>query len=108
MKIDDETIEYFDLSGKYIGDNLSSEIELNIYSSPEQDIIGNVQIVSENTEYNYSGEVSEVEKNVYCIENVEDEVLLSVYRNDDGILMIELYVNGEYVDQYTMQEHYES
>lgn len=108
MKIDNETIEYFDLSGKYVGDNLSSEIELNIYSSPEQDIIGNVQIASESTEYNYSGEVSEVEKNVYCLENVEDEVLLSVYRNDDGILMIELYVNGEYVDQYTMQEHYES
>ena len=108
MKMDDETIEYLDLSGNYTNDNASSEIELNIYSSPEQNVIGNIQIVSDNTEYNYSGEVSEMEKNVYRIENVEDEVLLSVYRNDTGILMIGLYVNGEYVDQYTMQAHYES
>ena len=60
-------------------------------------------------EWYYLGEISaELEKDVYLVEtDAGEEVILDAY-SYDGTIVIGLYVDGEYIDEYWMVEHYVS
>ena len=119
IKVDSEKIEYAAISGNYGGMQGMSSIDLSMYSSPENNSVGNADVYVQGGEYSYTGEISEVATNVYKVANTEGkDVLLAVstqtveynlgYDQDSGTLWIQLYVDGELIEEYMMLEHYES
>ena len=57
----------------------------------------------------YSGPIVNVRTNVYrIITDTEEEILLGVSTGEDGTVVIRLYADGAYVDEYVMTEHFES
>ena len=120
MKVDYEKIEYASLSGNYGGMQGMSSIDLNMYSSPEENSVGNADVYVQGGEYSYSGEIAEVATNVYKVANTDgQEVLLAISTeiaeydpgedpNSEGTLWIQLYVDGQLIEEYMMLEHYES
>lgn len=119
MRVDSEKIDYLALSGNYGGMQGMSSIDLSMYSSPEENSVGNADVYVQGGEYAYVGEISEVATNVYKVANTEgQEVLLAVSteiaeydtgeNQDSGTLWIQLYVDGELIEEYMMLEHYES
>lgn len=97
-----------DDAGKYIGTKYDSEIYISMYTSPDDEwIVGNVEIYSEDGEYDYSSEIAEVMENAYVLIDTEDDVVLETFE-DDGTIWLRLFINEEYIDAYWMQEHYES
>ena len=58
--------------------------------------------------YSYNGQIAEAAVNVYKVAtDTDEEVLLAVSTSDNGIVL-QLYVNGNLVEEYFMLEHYES
>ncbi len=119
IKVDSEKIDYAALSGNYGGMQGMSSIDLSMYSLPEDSSVGNADVYVQGGEYSYTGEISEVATNVYKVANTEGkEVLLAVSteiaeydpgeNQDSGNLWIQLYVDGELIEEYMMLEHYES
>lgn len=108
MILAESPIDYLELSGRYNGINQASEISLSMYSSPEEYAVGNVEISFGSGEYDYSGKISEAATNVYKVEEVADEVLLGISTNEDGTIFLQLYVNGQLVEEFLMQEHFVS
>ena len=119
IKVDSEKIDYAALSGNYGGMQGMSSIDIGMYSSPEGASVGNADVYVQGGEYSYAGEISEVATNVYKVANTEGkEVLLAVSTEiaeydpgedqDSGTLWIQLYVDGELIEEYMMLEHYES
>lgn len=108
MEYSDPLEYYSKLSGLYEG--INSSLGISIYSSQEEGetVIGNARLYFENEEY-YLGEIVAIpEKDIYLVETDEgEEVLLDIYPDSQPIV-IDLYVDGEYIDEYYMVEHYES
>lgn len=102
-----DPLEYYSkLSGLYEGYN--SSLWISIYSSQEEGEteIGNARIYVENEEY-YLGEIVVIpEKDIYLVETDEGEEVLFDVKSGDEIIVIDLYVDGQYIDEYTMVEHY--
>lgn len=105
-----EPIEnYYGLSGAYSGSLEQSTLSLSIYSSQEEGevAIGNVEIYVEGGWY-YSGNVVPIEKDVYQVVTETGEEVLLVASTSDSSIGLQLYVDGEYIEEYWMTEHYES
>lgn len=103
-----ESLDYYsELSGTYDGRRGQSTLSVSIYTSWEDTSIGTVNMYIDD-EWYYVGEiVDEPEKDVYLVAtDTGEEVVLNVY-SYDGTIVIELYVDGEYIDEYWMVEHYE-
>lgn len=100
--------KYYELSGTYSGSMEGSVLGLSIYSSREDNevSIGNVEIYVGN-EYHYFGEIIATEGNVYTVITETGEEVLLVESMTDGTIVLQLYVNGQYIEEYKMEEHYE-
>ena len=61
-----------------------------------------------NSRQHYSGVVTPVEKNVYKIATDTGEEVLLIEEDYGDVIMLQLYVDGQYLDEYQMVEHYES
>lgn len=110
-----ERLEPLDVAGYYGGDYGQSVAYVNIYSSPEDIEVGNATIYfdSEIERYGgneYSGELLELDTNLYCLVNDGDEdILIGVnYDADNDLILLEVWIDGQYVETYYMSEHYES
>ena len=104
-------LEYYDqLSGLYEGSTGQQSLSISIFSSQEEGetAIGTVWMYV-GDEQNYLGEIiAEPEPDVYLVETDEGGlIVLDVYPNY-GPIFIDLYVDGQYIDEYTMVEHYVS
>ena len=105
-----EPIEnYWKLSGSYSDSTGGLTISLSIYSSQEEGEIeiGNADIYANNGQH-YFGAVTPVEKNVYRVATDTGEEVLLVEEDYGDVIMLQLYVDGQYLDEYQMVEHYES
>ena len=108
MEYSDPLEDYSELSGLYEGFN--SSLSISIYSSQEEGetVIGNARLYFENEEY-YLGEIVVIPgKDIYLVETDEGEEVLLDVKSDYGVIVIDLYVDGQYIDEYSMVEHYES
>lgn len=111
VKADDSLINPDMLSGLYGGTMGQSTISLSIYSSQEEGEtgIGNAEIYVEGGQYSYNGQIAGVAINVYeVMADTGEEVLLAASASDDGVIMLQLYVDGQLIEEYLMLEHYES
>lgn len=61
-----------------------------------------------NSRQQYSGVVTSVEKNVYRIATDTGEEVMLIEEDYGDVIMLQLYVGGQYLDEYQMVEHYES
>lgn len=105
-----EPIEsYYMLSGSYSGYREQSILSLSIYSSQEEGetSIGTVEIYVAG-EYYCSGEVVPINKGTYKVTaDTQEEIVLMAYESDSNIVL-QLYADGQYIEEYWMVEHYES
>lgn len=104
-----EPLEYYSkFGGSYEGSTGQSSLWISIYSSQEEGEteIGNVWMYVDDEEYYLGMIIAEPEKDVYLVESdTGEEVVLDAYTNE-GIIVIDLYVDGQYIDGYMMVEHY--
>ena len=110
IKADERSIDPGMLSGSYGGMMGQSTISLSIFSSQEEGEtgIGNAEIYVEGGQYSYNGQIAEAAVNVYKVAtDTDEEVLLAASTSDNGIVL-QLYVDGNLVEEYFMLEHYES
>lgn len=101
--------DYYRLSGIYSDSIGYTNLSLSIYTSQETEetAIGTAVLYMDDEE-TYLGEIYLLEKGVYQIEaGTGDEVILKEVECEDDIVL-QLYGNGEYIDDYRMIEHYES
>lgn len=104
MFYDTEVIDYMDMAGKYIG-IIGTEVSLSMYSSIEDMYVGSIQI--QTSEGNYSGEVVQLDTNIYQVETTDGTVIVfGVSRIVAGDVQLDLYINGEQIDYVTMAEPY--
>lgn len=107
---DEDSVLNEDLAGYYVGD-MFYEMSINIYSSPENQMIGNVAIYQDGDMVDM-GELFQADENAYGImfDGVSEERIWHIYPcYDNGKIYIELIdENGYYVDILYMQEHYVS
>lgn len=109
MKGYQEPLEnYYELSGFYGGSTEQSTLSISIYSSQEEGEveIGNAEIYVKG-DY-YFGYIIPLEKDVFGVftDTGEEIVLVKTVFND--IIVLQLYMNNQYIEEYWMQEHYES
>ena len=100
---------YYELSGMYSGNSEHSVLSLSIYSSQEEGetAIGSVDI-SVGGNLNYYGNVIPSSKDIFYVETDTGGEVLLVKSIMDGVIVLQLYVDGQWVEDYLMQEHYES
>lgn len=99
---------YAKLAGYYVGEvEAQDELYLNIYSSQEEGVIeiGNAKIYREGM-LCYSGIVVPIEPGIYQV--VDEMEVFLVESSYEDMIILQLYVDGEYVDAYRMEEHYVS
>ena len=131
MKIAPERVEYLELSGGYNSSSGQSAMDLLMYTWTENEELGTVAVYAapDGTdgsyhetyeELHYEGTIIESEQNLYrVITGTEDEVLLAVSESDSDVeipvyvgdelletrtgkgIVIQLFVNGQYVDEYS-------
>lgn len=104
MQSDAEPIDKHELSGYYGGMMGQSTLSISIYSSQEENEmgIGNAEIYVEGGQYSYNGQIFELATNSYKVESDSgDEVLLAATKWEDTVIM-QLYVNGQFVEEYLM------
>ena len=105
-----EPIEnYWRLSGSYTGSTDMSTLSLSIYSSQEEGetAVGNVVIYTDNGK-DYTGTVTPIGENAYKVAAGTGEEVLLIESVSGDVVVLQLYVDGEYLDEYRMKEHYES
>ena len=100
---------YWKLSGSYSDNTGGFTLSLSIYSSQEEGEreIGTADIYANNGQH-YAGAVTPVEKKVYKIATDTGEEVLLVEGDYGDTIMLQLYVDGQFLDEYRMVEHYES
>lgn len=100
---------YYELSGRYSGSVEQSVLSLSIYSSQEEGetAIGNVDI-SVGGILHYYGDVILSSKDIFYVETDAGGEVLLVKSTLDGVIVLQLYVDGQWIEDYRMQEHYES
>lgn len=103
-----DLLESLAISGRYAEMEGNSEISISMYSSPEENSVGKAEVHFESGEYDYSGEIAKTDTNVYKLLNTDDEVLFEIYEAKYDLMYLAFYVNGEFIGEYWMQEHYES
>lgn len=105
-----EPIEnYWKLAGSYSDSMGMLTLRLSIYTSQEEGEIeiGTAEIYANNWQY-YLGPIIPMEDNIYKVETDTGEEVLLVEAASDGGVVLQLYVDGQYLDEYQMKEHYES
>lgn len=107
---DQEPVEnYSKLSGAYSDSMGMLTLSLSIYTSQEEGEteIGTADIFANNGKH-YIGAIIPTAENVYKVEtDTGEEVLLVATVSADSITL-ELYVDGQYLEEYRLEEHYES
>lgn len=100
--------DYDELAGKYDGTGQSS-LSLSIFSSQEEGetAIGNIRIYLENGQ-SYEGEVFPAERDGYQVVTQTGEEIRMMASKENGIIRLQLYVDGQYVDEFWMAEHFQS
>lgn len=103
MPVDENPIEESALAGSYSPSAGGAELALSIYTDEGDE--GEIGVA----EGAYSGPIVNVRTNVYrIITDTEEEILLGISTGEDGTVVIRLYADGAYVDEYVMTEHFES
>lgn len=104
-----QSIEYFQrFGGSYAGNAYGSTMYLSIYSSLEEGevSIGNAEVCAYGGQYYYFGSIIPLGNGTYMVEtDIGDEVLLVESEYSDFI-GFEMYVNGQFIDEYWLVEHY--
>ena len=108
MEVSGTTLEdYLAFGGTYISTMDGSSLGVGIYTSQEEgeSEIG-VAYAQLGDEVYFSGDLYPIRDNTFLIETgYEDEIILEFTYADP--IYADLYVNGEYIEQYQMVEHYE-
>ena len=100
--------DYYRLSGIYSDSMGEANLSLSIYTSQEEGetTIGTATLYTDDEEI-YLGEICLLEEGVYKIEmETGDEIILKESEDED-VIVLQLYGNGEYLDDCRMIEHYE-
>lgn len=100
---------YWRLSGSYSASTGQSTLDISIYTSQEEGEteIGSVQLYADDGQY-FVGVLIPIDKGTYkFMTDTEEEVILteSPFGNE---VILQMYVNGQYLEEYRMTEHYES
>lgn len=105
--INEQPIAPLDIAGSYEGID-GNAASISIYTSPEEDSIevGNADFTDVDSEVIYTGVICQIADNLYELQS-PDGVTFSVY-TDGGIICLDMYVNGEHREYFTMIEHYVS
>ena len=107
-----DEIETYEISGAYAGIWGNSTASVSMYSSGEEDgFIGNISLYLDSQIPVYGGlsiegKLKRLDVNLFCVQYDDMEVLLGISRDNAGDIMIELYINDEYVESYFMTEQY--
>lgn len=110
LMADSEQIPIFELGGYYGGIiDAQSVLDFSVYTEDsDNDSIGIVDLYVEGGQYSYNGEVYEISPNLYAVAvDTGEEVLLVAYEDDDNIIL-QLYVDGEYITEYALMYSYQS
>lgn len=103
-----EPIEnYLRLSGSYSASIGQSSLGIGIYTSQEEGEIeiGTVAIYAENGDY-FVGTLIPTSAGVYeVVTDTGEEVILIEVDSDDAVTL-DMYVDGQYLEEYWMTEHY--
>lgn len=104
-----EPIEnYLRLSGSYSASVGQSSLGIGIYTSQEEGVIeiGTVAIYAEDGDY-FVGTLIPTAAGVYeVVTDTGEEVFLIEVDSDDAVTL-DMYVDGEYLEEYFMTEHYQ-
>lgn len=101
--------DYYRLSGRYSDSMGEGYLSISIYTSQEdgETAIGSATLYADEEEI-YLGEIWLLEEGVYKIEmETGDEIILMESENED-VIVLQMYGNGEYLGDFRMIEHYES
>lgn len=105
-------IEAYEISGAYAGIWENSTTSVNMYSSGEEDgAVGDISLFLDSQISSYGGVLIEGQLvrqgvNLFCVQYKDAKVLLNVDRNNAGDIMIDLYINDEFVESFIMTEQY--
>lgn len=114
--IDDTILEpqdaieaYWRLSGFYSASTGQSTLDISIYTSQEEGEteIGSVQLYADDGQY-FVGVLIPIDEGTYkFMTDTGEEVILteSPFGNE---VILQMYVDGQYLEEYRMTEHYES
>ena len=104
MHMDVVEIPYGEISGGYSGISTDG-CSISMYSSIEDDTVGNIELYYGD---GILGELINLQTNVYQIATeTSDEIVFGVF-TDNGVINLDLYINGVHVDYLVMYEHYYS
>lgn len=103
--VHDEGITDMDIAGHYEG-ALGSDLSISIYSDPEGDAIGSIDMV-DSYGTTYQCELIKIEDGYYQLDLSDEELYLSPYYEEDTIMLDFLSADRE-IEFFTMTEHYES
>lgn len=101
--------DYYRLSGRYSDSMGEGYLSISIYTSQEdgETAIGSATLYADEEEI-YLGEIWLLEEGTYKIEmETGDEIILMESENED-VIVLQMYGNGEYLGDFRMIEHYES
>ena len=95
----------YNIAGYYQDLEFLSSISCNMYSSPEGDVVGNVTVYLEGACIVNGNELIKIRDNVYMVSNTEEEIYITFYTYDNCINAV-LYIDGNYVQEFVLQEQY--
>ena len=101
--------DYYRLSGRYSDSIGEGYLSISIYTSQEdgKTAIGSAAVYTDEEEISL-GEIQLFEEGAYKIEmETGDEIILRESENED-VIVLQMYGNGEYLGDFRMIEHYES
>lgn len=104
---DEKPIDIDRLAGFYEGDIKATTLDIFIYSSPEEEVVGNVIMEGE---YSYKGELVKLGTNFYYIsDDVGDILTLSFYTDSaDGTIRAVFYINQDSFEDFIQTQAYKS
>lgn len=100
--------DYYRLSGRYSDSIGEGYLSISIYTSQEdgKTAIGSAAVYTDEEEISL-GEIQLFEEGAYKIEmETGDEIILRESENED-VIVLQMYGNGEYLGDFRMIEHYE-
>ncbi len=100
--------QYWRLSGFYNAGIGQSTLSISIYSSQEEGEteIGSVEIYADDGQY-FVGTLIPIEEGTYEVMTDTGEKVLLIESPSDYEVILQMYVDGQYLEEYQMTEHYE-
>ena len=98
------------IAGMYWDYTATSNIELSMYSSPEENAVGNVKVYYSGTP-TYTGEIEQVATNVYHLGLDGTDIYFGFYtetQGDEKAMKMHMVINGSEEDWYSITQEFVS